>query len=187
MLTLTLRPTHACARAGNRLRVAVSDSAFPLLLPYADPETMPITAIDLSVPLLAETGVPTAVPVPEQPCTAAGPEPAEKRPAVVYSLTRDLLEDRVEILFRTTSRGETDTTSVELSATAAPTRRSDSLIQATLVRELHDEKGEHLEVRTSERLTDAEIAVSGELAINGATVFSQTWHTPWAHSSNADT
>ncbi|TDE10610.1 CocE/NonD family hydrolase [Jiangella asiatica] len=179
-----LRVTFYRVRAGHRLRVVLSDSDFPRLVPLPAPATISVSRLEITVPILWEA------PGAE---LSAGWDADTSRPAIAefappWLITRDPVYDGIEVLIREPGlRSQVGPGHrVEISGEArAAVRRSAP--EAAITRGRHTARvvlttGEEVSIEAVVHCNQASLWAKGEIAINGLIVFSKIWESSLAHS-----
>lgn len=171
---VTLWPIAHRVAAGHRLRVVVSDSDFPRLMPLPSPAVLRVTGIDVTVPAVPDdTGVPAILPLRERPESSATSR---------WEVTRDLVNDGVEVLIggdsgvtRTSEGHRLETRSLTTAKVrrAAPaavvvSRTSDATVRFTT--------GELVEVSATVRCTQTALWARGRVTVDGEVVTERHWH-----------
>jgi putative CocE/NonD family hydrolase len=177
---VVLDPTTYRFRAGNRVRVAISDSDFPRCWPLSDPEPLAITRVEFVAPTVSEAvGAPASVPPLEAPDPAASPLGLWEVPR--WEITRDPLHDGVEVLTGVSfasytagrehllERRKETRASVRRDAPEATVMEASDTQVARLL------TGERVEVTVQTRMTLADVWTRGEVTIDGNTIFSRIW------------
>lgn len=176
---VTLRRTVFRVPAGHRLRVALCDSDFPLLRPLANPVPLRVVGVELAIPTVSEeAGADLDMPRLDEAA------PSLPGSGVEWSVSRDLINDGVEITFGFKSQGRTsgeghrfETHSMTRSAVrrAAPQA---AVISGDYGATLDLNSGEHITVRAEVRCTEAAFWARGEVVVDGAKIFSGAWDAP---------
>jgi putative CocE/NonD family hydrolase len=176
---VTLRRTVFRVSAGHRLRVAICDSDFPLLRPLAHPVPLRIVGVELRVPTVSEKiGVDLDMPRLE------AATPALPGSGVEWSISRDPINDGVEVTFGFRSEGRTSGEGHRFetrSLTRSTVRRAApqaAVISGDYGATLDLNSGEHVAVQAEVRCTEAAFWARGEVVIDGAMIFSGTWDAP---------
>jgi hypothetical protein len=173
-----LYPTAYRFAAGHRLRVAIGDAEFPRLWPVLEAPTFGVTRIELELPVVGpDVGEIVAMP------TAAdrGGQVPDMRGTPIWSIARSPLDDGIEVISGAewsarTAGGEHI---LERHAESRSTVRRDAPEAAVIF--AHDRQrarlstGETLEAIVKVRLASAALWVSGEVTVDGETVFSRSW------------
>lgn len=173
-----LDPTCYRFAAAHRLRVVLTDADFPRLWPADQTGLVQLTGLELALPVAAE-GVETVLPelgesVPDVDSVAIGLRPR-------WSITRDLINDGVsvelgqELLAWTPDREHHLEIRHEMHARVrradpgAASVRGESTATARLG------SGETVLVRATIHLTRTALIATGQVDVDGATVFAQRW------------
>jgi uncharacterized protein len=170
---VSLDPTCYRFAAGHRLRVVVSDAAFPRVWP--GPAAAPIHVRDLvlRLPCGPDDGEPVAVerPVP-------GPDWVTDTPR--WEIVRDLLAGRVTVVVGDALRAELPGghTIAQDADIRASVRRDDPAaadLHATTTAEVRLATGEQVVVRAELIVTAQLAAVTGAVSVDGVTIAVRTW------------
>ncbi|HEY6747634.1 MAG TPA: CocE/NonD family hydrolase [Mycobacteriales bacterium] len=171
--TVTLDPTCYRFAAGHRLRVVVSDAAFPRVWPAGAPCRLDVRDLVLRLPVAVDAGSPVPVerPVP-------GPDWVSDTPR--WEITRDLIGQRVTVVVGDTLRADLPGghTIAQDACIRASVRRDDpgaADLHATTTAEVRLVTGEHVVVRVELMLTELVSAATGAVSVDGATVAVRTW------------
>lgn len=168
-----LDPTCYRFAAGHRLRVVVSDAAFPRVWP--GPAGPPISVRDLvlRLPCPPGEGEPVAVerPVP-------GPEWVTDTPR--WEIVRDLLGRRVTVVVGDALRaelpgGHTIAQDADIRASVRRDEPAAADLHATTTAEVRLATGEHVVVRAELVRTAQVSAVTGAVSVDGDTIAVRTW------------
>jgi hypothetical protein len=176
--TLEFWPTAYRLAAGHRLRVVVSDSAFPWLVPLADPRPFTLRALALRVPCLSDP-LDEPIDVPEIPRPVSGMTFAEG------SWTIDEHPGKEGLGLRMWSRRD-------YTAPAGHRLREDSSSEAFVTRSRPQDvvyrgdrsivatmrSGEVIEVRARVNTTHGVMVADAEVTIGGVQAFTQNWTVP---------
>ncbi|MYW91692.1 CocE/NonD family hydrolase [Amycolatopsis rubida] len=173
---IRLRATAYRVPAGHRLRVTVSDSDFPRLVPLPQPEPFTLSGLELAVPAVAEDlGVPAEVSVPA----------TRVRPSGSWSLTRDPVRDRAEVAITsgrppevTTADGHRIRARSDLRAAVEAAHPGASFATAEHETAITANTGEHVVVAVTIRCDRAVLWAHATVAVDGAEIFGKTWHLP---------
>jgi len=182
----TLDPTCYRVAAGHRLRVVVSDSAFPRVWPAPDgPDRLEPRRVEVRLPVARRAGVPVTVerpsPPPDDPPWVTDTpsweitrEPISGRVAVVVAddLAADLPESGVALRQQAWLRAAADHTTADLHATHTVTARLPS--------------GEELVVRVELFLDGRDDAVAGVVQVDGVPVAERHWRLPLPEPGHGD-
>lgn len=180
---IALNPTAWTVRAGQRLRVVLSDSDFPLLTPLTHPSPISVASIQLAAPILPEeAGTVVEMPAIGKPAASkllSGA--AELAGEIQYTLTYDPIRDGKEVAFRTNSprapayQGHSLETHSGIRAAVQRVRPDESTVNAhhTLVAHMNNE--EIITVTATVRCSQTTLLARGDVEIDGTTVFSRTW------------
>lgn len=178
---ITLRPIVHRVQAGNRLRVAVSDSDFPRLLPLVNSTPIQIAEIGLFVSTVPDdAGV--AVNMPS--VLDRGSEAAPTLWLPRWEINRDLIHDGVEIVvgYRTAGVHTRQEHLFEMECEAhAKVRRTAphaALMSATSTNAVRMSTGEKILATATVRVSQAAVWARGEVIIDNTTVFSRIWEAP---------
>ncbi|WP_236790582.1 CocE/NonD family hydrolase [Amycolatopsis sp. GM8] len=170
---VTLWPIAHRVKAGHRLRVVVSDSDFPRLMPLPAPEVLRVTGIDVTIPTVPEdTGAVVRMPYVRRPESMAVHE---------WAVTRELVDDILEVRIGgasgpvRTSQGhllETDSETIAKVRRDAP---GAAVVSRRASANVRLRTGEHVEVSALVRCTRTDLWARGTVTIDGAELFSRTW------------
>jgi uncharacterized protein len=173
---VTLRPIVQPVPAGHRLRVAIGDADFPRLMPLVAPAAFDVTAIEVSIPTLPETGgVPVALPAAPPPGT--GPAPALR-------ITRDQDGDEIEVVLagRVTDHRSPDGHRYRLRGELRARVRRDepetAVTTGTQIGEVRMSTGEVVTASATVLCTQTALRAQAEVTADGAVIFSRTWQAP---------
>lgn len=182
---VVLAPTAWRFPAGSRLRVALSDADFPRLTPPPRVSPVPVAAIELLLPVLADDAGVAASPARADQASRALPPiwrrtlgqtaasrvaPRAAAPAA-YSIMRELIEDHLEVVLTRSS----DDGGFEIRGSI---RRSDptaALITGEQSRRVTLVTGEEMTISASVRCTQQSFWARADVAVDGATIASRTW------------
>ncbi|HST65262.1 MAG TPA: CocE/NonD family hydrolase [Mycobacteriales bacterium] len=175
---VTLRPIVHPVPAGHRLRVAIGDADFPRLMPLVGPAAFDVTAIEVSVPTLPETGgVPVTLPA------VPPPEPAAD-PGTGLRITRDQRGDEIEVVL---AGGVTDHRSPdghryrlrgELRARVRRAEPETAVATGTQVGEVRMSTGEVVTASATVLCTQTALRAQAEVTADGAVIFARCWQAP---------
>jgi hypothetical protein len=175
--SLEFWPTAYRLAAGHRLRVVVSDSAFPWLVPVADPQPFTLRALGLRVPVLHDSG--GSMKVPEIPVPVSGMTFTEGSWAIDEHPGKDGLGLRMWSRRDYTApeghRLREDSSSEAFVVRARPADvvyRGDRSIVATM------RSGEVIEVRARVNTTHGVMIADADVTIGGVRAFTQQWSVP---------
>jgi uncharacterized protein len=174
----SLDPTCYRLAEGHRLRVVVSDSAFPRIWPAPDgPDRLETRRLEVRLPVAAEVGEPVAVerpsPPPDDPPWLTDTprweitrEPISDRVAVVVAdeLAADLPGSGVALRQDTWLRAAADGSTADLRATSTVSARLPS--------------GERMVVRVELFLDGRDDAVAGTVRVDDVAVAERHWRLP---------
>lgn len=179
---LVLRPTAWRFRAGHRLRVVLSDSDFPRLTPLTRTSPIPLAGIELTLPTLTET---------EQTGTAAYPPPVEaashervapgQEVSATFSVTRELVGDRAEVLMTSGSTGN----ELEIRGAVSRSDPSAALVTGRQSRRLRLASGEEMTIVATVQCAQRSVHGHAEITVDGTTTFSRTWEAPFKAGAGA--
>ncbi|HMJ94750.1 MAG TPA: CocE/NonD family hydrolase, partial [Thermoleophilaceae bacterium] len=181
-----LWPTCYRVSAGHRLRVVVSDAAFPRLWPLADAEPIGISALELFAPTVRD----------EHGCTVSFPRPSQTGPAMGatfegdWRITHDLVADALEVVVGHKSMAHTPAPQhalgSESSIRAAVGRRAPQAAKLEITENATArlETGERIAVTTGAQLTSETLWVKGEVEIDDMLIFSRVWRERRASQPN---
>lgn len=178
LFTLEFWPTAYRLAAGHRLRVVVSDSAFPWLVPLADPQPFVLRALTLQVPhLLEPPGDP--IEVPGIPTPVSGMTFADSGWAIEEHPGKDGLGLRMwgrrDYTAPAGHRLREKSSSEAFVTRARPedvVYRGDNSIVATM------RSGEIVEVRARVNTTHGVMIADAEVTVGGVRAFIQQWRVP---------
>lgn len=183
-----MRRTAYRVAAGHRLRVALSDSDFPLLRPLASPSAMRIARIETILPIVND-----GLGVDGQVRRLAGgrrvgwfnkPTPEIPGYGGQWTVTRDYVNDGVEVNFGTRSDAVVPDSGhlVEIhhrtTASVLRARPEASVASGTYRAVVHLNSGETLEATAAVRCTAGSLWVRGDVSIGEETIYSHTWEAP---------
>ncbi len=174
----TLDPTCYRVAAGHRLRVVVSDSAFPRIWPAPDgPDRLEPRRLEVRLPVARTVGQPVTVerppPPPDDPPLVTDTprweivrEPISDRVAVVVTddLAADLPESGVALRQETWLQAAADHSTADLRATSTVTARLRS--------------GEQMVVRVELFLDGRDDAAAGTVRVDGVPIAERHWRLP---------
>jgi hypothetical protein len=174
----TLDPTCYRVAAGHRLRVVVSDSAFPRVWPAGDgPNRLVLRRLEVRLPVAGKVGEPVAVerpspPPDDPPWVTDTPRweitraPISDRVTVVVAddLAADLPDSGVALRQQTWLQAATDRTTADLRATSTVTARLPS--------------GGQVAVRVELFLDGRDDAVAGVVRVDDVPVAERHWRLP---------
>ncbi|HST66051.1 MAG TPA: CocE/NonD family hydrolase, partial [Mycobacteriales bacterium] len=170
--TVALDPTCYRFAAGHRLRVVVSDAAFPRVWPGPAAE-VGVRDLVLRLPVAAGAGDPVPVerPVP-------GPDWATDAPR--WEIVRDLLGSRVTVAVGDALRAELPGghTIAQDTDIRASVRRDDpgsADLRATTTAEVRLATGEQVQVRAELILAGPLAAATGAVSVDGSTLVVRSW------------
>ena len=173
---VTLRPILHAVTAGHRLRVAVGDADFPRLMPLVRPARFDVTAIEVSLPTLAEAaGIPVDLPELPPPPGPGAP------PATGLRITRDQPADEIEVVVdnRVTDHrgpgGQHYRLRGELRARVRRAEPETAVTTGTQVAEVRLSTGEVVTASATVLCTQHTLRARAELTADGAVVFARSW------------
>jgi hypothetical protein len=173
---VTLRPIVHAVTAGHRLRVAVGDADFPRLMPLVRPARFDVTAIEVSLPTLAEAaGTPVDLPELPPPPVAGAP------PATGLRITRDQQAEEIEVVVdnRVTDHrgpgGQHYRLRGELRARVRRAEPETAVTTGTQVAEVRLSTGEVVTASATVLCTQTALRARAELTANGAVLFARSW------------
>ncbi|WP_042408467.1 CocE/NonD family hydrolase, partial [Streptacidiphilus carbonis] len=177
-----LRPTVHQVPAGRRLRVTLSDSDFPRLTPLPDPVELHVSRLELTVPTLSpDAGVPTELPPPPRvPVPPDSGPPAE----LSWTITRDLIHDGIEVAVSAatgdtgTDQGHRYRSSNSLLASVRRDAPDSAVTMGTNHAAVTMSTGETVTTTAVVRCSLTALWASGEVTVDGVTVFTRTWESP---------
>ncbi len=187
---IVLRPTAYRVRAGNRLRVALSDADFPRLTPLPQASPIRVCKVELSVPTVPEdAGTPVDVPALDRSSLDEGVD------AALWTITRDPIHNGIEVAIGTSiPRVSTHQGHVfEMQRRTRSTVRRDApggaVTKGTHTAILQMSTGERVIVTAEVRVTQMHLWARGDVEIDGLNVFSRVWEVPMdaSHGSGAGT
>lgn len=173
---VVLRPTAYRFKAGNRLRIALSDADFPRLVPLPDSHTLRVVGIALVVPSADED---SSVDIDMPTLGSRGPALGI---GSRWSITRDPVNDGIEVAIGGGASGvhtpeghvfskETDVRAIVRRA--APDAATTAGEHVATVRM---NSGEVITATATVRCDQASMWAQGELSIDGLITFRRTWH-----------
>jgi uncharacterized protein len=175
---ITLRATSYRVRAGNRLRVVLSDSDFPRLTPLPNPCPIRVARISLAVPTVdQEEGI-------EVEMAAATPESRVSPVTRRWTITRDPIHDGIEVAIGRsirgvrTRRGHLLDLHGETRATVRRAAPEAAVISGDHLAVVQMTTGETIRVKATIRCMRVALWARGEVEIDGVTVFAQIWEVP---------
>jgi putative CocE/NonD family hydrolase len=173
---VTLRPIVHAVAAGHRLRVAIGDADFPRLMPLVRPAHFDVTAIEVSVPTLAEAaGIPVDLPELPPPPGSGAP------PATGLRITRDQQADEIEVVVdsRITDHrgpgGQHYRLRGELRARVRRAEPETAVTTGTQIAEVRLSTGEVVTASATVLCTQTALRARAELTADGAVVFARSW------------
>lgn len=176
MYRVVLWPTAYRIRAGNRLRVVLSDSDFPRLMPLPAPCSFRVAHIELATPTLPEdAGTPVDMP--------NIPPPALQRPPH-WTITRDHgyhgIEVAIERSTPATSTAEGHQIETYMRTCARVRRDAPDAALITGERKIvaRMRTGETMRVTVIVRCSQTAFWARCELAIDDITTYTRTWDVP---------
>jgi len=176
---IALRSTSYRVRAGNRLRVVLSDSDFPRLTPLANPRPIPVARISLAVAAVdQDAGV--AVEMPATTRRESPRSPVTRR----WRITRDPIHDGIEVAIGRsiggvrTSQGHLLELHGDTRATVRRAAPAAAVIGGDHGAVLRMTTGEVVRVRATIRCGRAELCARAAVEIDGTTVFTRLWEVP---------
>jgi uncharacterized protein len=170
---VSLDPTCYRFAAGHRLRVVVSDAAFPRVWPGPPAAPIKVRDLVLRLPCPPDAGQPVTVerPVP-------GPDWVTDTPR--WEIVRDLLGERVTVVVGDALRAELPGghAIAQDADIRASVRRDDPAaadLHATTTAEVRLATGEQIVVRAELILTAPVSAATGAVSVDGVTIAVRTW------------
>lgn len=171
--TVSLDPTCYRFAAGHRLRVVVSDAAFPRVWPALPAAPIQVRDLVLRLPCPPDAGEPVTVerPVP-------GPDWVTYTPR--WEIARDLLGRRVTVVVGDALRaelpgGHTITRDADIRASVRRDDPAAADLHATTTAEVRLATGEQVVVRAELILTAQVSAATGAVSVDGVTIAVRTW------------
>lgn len=172
-----LWPTAYRVPAGHRLRVVISDAAFPRLWPLADATPIGISAVELVAPTASEDdGVATGF----DPPPATGPVMGATFEGD-SRITHDLLHDGIDVLLAYKSTAYTlghEHVLENESAIRAAVRKDAPRAAKLHITENATARlasGERIVVTTAAQVTSETLWVKGEVEVDGMLMYSRVW------------
>ncbi|HEY3871911.1 MAG TPA: CocE/NonD family hydrolase [Actinocrinis sp.] len=175
-ISVTLDPTAYLLAAGHRLRIALSAADFPRLWPAVADDRLgaALRSLDLSLPIVADSGRHAAVPSVDD-----APAPSGAYALPQWSITRDPLNDAVAVRFGASLRAVTDSGAeyhAERDMTARVGARTPAAIHGYARGTVTLPIGETIDVHAVLRITDVEAKVRADITVNGIHWADRTWH-----------
>jgi putative CocE/NonD family hydrolase len=180
---VTLAPTCYRVAAGHRLRIVLGDADFPRLWPLTtspQERVLLLAAATLWLPVVADTdGKIVDLPVPDEP--PGEPAPLGVRLQPQWTITRDLVKDSVEVAYGqeitavTADREHLLELRHRTAASVAQPAPAAACAQATTSATARMATGETIDVRVAAHLTETRLIATGQVDIDGVTVFSRQW------------
>ncbi|GAA5165076.1 CocE/NonD family hydrolase [Amycolatopsis sacchari] len=173
-------PTCYRVRRGRRLRIALSNGDFPRLWPVSAVNgNTPMHLVKVALTLPAATlGSADVVPLP-RPAPDAGPPSTPIHPS--WTVSRDIVHSGVkvalgqELVARTPDGKHLLELRHDASASVKRAEPGAALTVASSYARAHLCSGEKILARGELRMTATTVTLSGEVAVDGATIFSRTW------------
>jgi putative CocE/NonD family hydrolase len=169
---IQLGATYYGIPAGHRVRVALSDSQFPRAVPLRDPQGFRISGVRVLLPISEDSSGGVAH---FDPLDRARPTDSEWR------ITRDHLNERLEVLLREASKGVMTEEGHSIDSTRevfAQVAKSEPLATATESRgrtQIRYASGETAAAAIRITCTQDELRTFAEVELDGAIVFSREW------------
>lgn len=179
---VSLRRTAYRVAAGHRVRVALSDADFPLLQPLANPAPIPVTGVELALPIAAPTlGEDTTLPAVDRSATLAAIPPGF---GGHWTITRDPINDGVEVSFGS----RLDATSPvgghridfadDTHASVLAAHPENATVTGTYRCAVDLRTGETITAEVKIRCTRAVLWAHAAVTIDRDTVYSRSWESP---------
>jgi len=182
---ITLAPAVYRVRAGNHLRVILSDSDLPRLTPLPDPVPIRIAGITLSTPITTDdAGTHVVMPTHEEP------PPDTRSPTGHWRITRDPINDAVDITVGGSTSGvitsqghllQRDREARVMVRRGIPDGVVTTGTHRAVVRMA---TGGAFTVTASVRCTRTAVWARGEVQVDDVTLYSRTWDIPVAVASD---
>lgn len=184
---VVLDPTAYQLPAGHRLRVVVSDGAFPRLWPCGSesaPEdrVLRLARLDLALPTVdAARGEPMVPPEPRQDRADGTDLWIGDSPR--WTVSRDLVNRGTTVSMggglsaRTPQREHLLDVETELTATVEAAVPGAARVHGSTTATVRLDTGEHLLVRVELQLTEGAAVATGTVHIDGVEVVARRWHT----------
>lgn len=175
---VVLRATAYRVSAGHRVRVVVSDSDFPRLVPLPRPTPFTVSGLELVVPTVADdVGIPAAV-------TPLPPE-TRVRPSGSWNITRDPVHDRVEVEITsgqppevTTRDGHRLQARSRLHAIVNKAHPGGSVATADHRATVTMNTGQRIAVTAAIRCDQTTLRAHATVTVDDAEIVTRTWHLP---------
>ena len=196
---VVLDPTAYHLPVGHRLRVVVSDGAFPRLWPSGSesaPEdrVLRLTRVDLALPVVAAAeGEPAVLPEPEPDSaeSADSGDSGDSRDGAGlwignsprWTISRDLIHRGTTVTMggslsaRTPQREHLLDLATEITATVESAVPGAARVHAGSTATVRLDTGEHIVVRVELQLTEGAAVATGTVRIDGVEVVGRRWHT----------
>jgi uncharacterized protein len=177
-LEIVMRAVSYRVRAGDRLRIVVSDADFPRLMPVPRPQDFAVAELELRCPVPVDGGDPAAVPLIDPVADAATRAPDW---GGRWTITRDPINDGIEVAIGVRSAGNPPDQANLLEydgITVASVRRNSpggARLDGEYVMAVRMATGESIVAKSVVRLTQSTLTATGEVEIDGLTVFRRTW------------
>lgn len=183
---VVLTATCYAIPSGHRVRVVLSDADFPRLWPAPTEKgrVLKLQGVEVCLPVVVdEQRKNVEVPVPDHPPVGAhGLADVCQQP--LWTVTRDLINDSIsvtlgeEITARTPNRQHLLEMRREISATARGGAEGDAAVRGMTTAKVQLATGETISVRVALRMTEATMIASGQIDIDGSSVFARNWVVP---------
>lgn len=178
-ITVPLLPACYKVRAGNRIRVVLSDSDFPRLTPLADPRPIRVLGIELTAPTEPhDAGSDIEIPSAVQSC------PESPHHNLRWGITRHPISDTVEVSLKggtpeaETNDGHLVQREMEVRATVCREQPEGAITTGSHRAVVRLTSGETVVVTSKVRVTQTALWVQAAVKVDDVELYANTWHQP---------
>lgn len=178
-VTVTLAPACYTVRAGNRIRIVLSDSDFPSLTPLPYPTPIRVLGMELTAPTEPpDAGLDIEIP-PAVQDNAASPHHNPR-----WEITRDLISDTIDVALKRsppeaeTIDGHLVQRNTEIHATVRRDQPEGAITTSAHRAVVRLTNGETVVVTSNVRVTQTALWVQAAVKVDDLELYAKTWNQP---------